>query len=212
MINEIQVGGYNSLLNKLLSMREGSPAPTLAPEIFGAFVLENDRPEWAFLKGERLGIGGQTRTAVVGNRSFVALVNPLGSGALAVVLDVAYSGDQALLERYELRFNNADTTGMTNSNRAINRDLRSIGVPGGNIPMSCQIFGGDLAAPPGVGSVIREGTWGASGTASQNDILIPLDFVLPPGFALLMSANATNTTVSVSWRWRERILDPAELR
>jgi len=58
MVNEIQVGRFNGILHKLLAMKEGAPAPTLAPEILAAIVLEADRPEYAFLGGTQLGIGG----------------------------------------------------------------------------------------------------------------------------------------------------------
>lgn len=209
MVNEIQNGRVNALLTKLLSMKEGSPAPTLAPEVISALVLESDRPEWAFLKGERLGIGGTTLAAGgAGINSYVAIVNPLGSGVLGVILGFMPSGIVGTSNEWELRFNNAVTTGLVAQNRAINRDLRSIGVPGGNIPMTLQIFAGAIAAPPGVGSILAQGVAGNS-TYSQE---IPLDFVLPPGFALLVTDPRGNQPVKVYWRWTERVLDPSETR
>lgn len=206
MINEIQQGSYNALLHKLLSMKEPEPAPTLAPEMLSALVLEMDRPEWSFLKGERIGIGGAFLAGDAVNRPRVYLFNPVGSGVLGTVLDVVVSSDSAATVTWEMRFTNSVGAAIA-QNRAINRDLRSIGVPGGNIPMTLQIFAAAQAAS-GVGSVIYTGVL----SVGASPVVIPLDFVLPPGFGLEVDQQNVSGTISANWRWRERILDLSETR
>jgi hypothetical protein len=208
MVNEVQVGAYNSLLHKLLSMKEAAPAPTLAPEVIAAFVLESDRPEWSFLKGERLGIGGNFVGGDAVNRPRVFLVNPVGSGVLCVVEDFWPATDGATIATGELRFGGGTMAApFTDGNRAINRDLRSIGIPGGNAPMTCHIWSG---VGPTVlpGSILSQFTLGVN----QGVVVLPLEFVLPPGFVLEVSNQNTSGTIAVTYRWRERALDPAETR
>src|SRR5436190_20957796 len=66
---------YRELLYKLISEDlEFPPA---------GFILENDRPEWSFLKDEvRWAIAPTTAAAVAAQLSFVQLFNPLGSGRI----------------------------------------------------------------------------------------------------------------------------------
>ena len=52
------------------------------------------RPEWAILRDEILWGGASTQAAVAGELSFVAVINPLGSGMLTVSPRPSLSGNK----------------------------------------------------------------------------------------------------------------------
>jgi hypothetical protein len=54
MFNGINEGGLNNILSQRLGVKGSSAAPAVAPEVFPCLTLENDRPEWSWLKGESL--------------------------------------------------------------------------------------------------------------------------------------------------------------
>jgi len=56
------------------------------------FVLDNDRPEWSFLKDERLWMTNLFVAAVVGARSGVGIGNRANSGVVVVVTHINNSG------------------------------------------------------------------------------------------------------------------------
>lgn len=83
VFNEIDEGGLNGILTRRLGMPGGSPAPSLAPEIMPDMTLENDRPEWGWLKGEMHCSGNVLVAAVALNHGVVEFVNPTGSNTIA---------------------------------------------------------------------------------------------------------------------------------
>lgn len=82
----IQTARYSNLLGALLNIggMEGV-ASELGAEVSPVFVLENDRPEWGFLKGERLLGAFVSQAANAGNPSFARIRNPLNSNVLGVI-------------------------------------------------------------------------------------------------------------------------------
>lgn len=83
--NEILEGGLNQALAKRLGMQTASPSPSVSPEIMAGLTLENDRPEWGYLKGEVLGSARAAQVAVAAQFSFGALSNPTGSNLIVVI-------------------------------------------------------------------------------------------------------------------------------
>jgi hypothetical protein len=79
VFNEIDEGGLNGILSRRLGMPGGSPAPSLAPEIMPQIVLESDRPEWGWLKGEMRCAGRFSVAALAGNYGYVQFYNPPSS-------------------------------------------------------------------------------------------------------------------------------------
>jgi len=71
---------YAEAINRLFQMESGdAPLPP-------GFILELDRPEWRFLKREKLWSSGALLVAgAVGNFSRAQIINPSGSGYLVVV-------------------------------------------------------------------------------------------------------------------------------
>ena len=211
MINEIQVGGYNGLLNKLLSMKEGAPAPTLAPEILAGFILENDRPEWAFLKGERL-MGLVATQTTVADQRVLALCNPVGSGLLVVVDQANCMLDDAgnAVERILWCVGNSTLPGNIFGPQP--RDSR-IMLPAFVGAATSPVFAGSLVGAGGYFGIQHDliGSPLATGATTLSRLMSPV--VLAPGSALgVVNSVAGTMTMFASWHWRERVLDPAETR
>jgi len=60
----IEVGRFSQLMRKYLEMKgQWEVAGELSPEISAVFVLETDRPDWIFLKGEKLVSCTSSRTS-----------------------------------------------------------------------------------------------------------------------------------------------------
>jgi hypothetical protein len=204
--NGIQIGRFNSLLSKLLGMSgEIDPVPTLAPEMVSVLALEVDRPEWAFLKGERRlqCFGLPTGTAVF--RGIFVARNPAGSGTLAVLESINVTPSSGAVQSFYLGLGlgalSVSTLGL------IVRDTRqnSAAVSG---PATLAVATvAQVALPP----LIEEFYHGSSLAAVGE--LVPLDIILSPGreFAMWGDIGAT-ATFKVNLKWRERVLEAAETR
>lgn len=88
--NGVNEGGLNALLARRLQVQSGAPAPACAPEIFPNLTLENDRPEWSYLKGEVLCQRHVAANAVAGQYSAIQLYLPATANALVVVTSIVH--------------------------------------------------------------------------------------------------------------------------
>lgn len=195
MPQEIQVGRFSGLLHKLLGMREGSPAPYLAPDIIATLPLEVERPEWLFLGGQAMGMRREISAADPANFSFLSLENPIGSGALLVVESVMSNIAAA---SYRLQA----SPPLGGGSAGAQLDLRS-----GLFPDVVTTVGQSAAAV----AVALPGTRVGTVTLLQ---AVPYfwPFVLPPGTALVVGGIVVNQAVEILFRWRERAIEPSELR
>ncbi len=198
--NEIQVGRYNAILHKLLDMKEGAPAPQLSADVVPALVLEQERPEWAFLSGEKLMSGYTSQAASAGNVCNVQLWNPGGSGVLCVVEQIIYGN--RWLNDYWLSWS---TVALTTNSVAASRDTRN-GI--GAITGASQCRYQFAAAPLGTGAIHKiQGT-----DAPGAPIYVKAGWVISPGYGLIASGGVQNTALSVCFHYRERVIEPSELR
>lgn len=201
-INEIQQGRFNAVLRKLFSMDVGAPSPTLATDIFPTVQLEGDRPEYEFLAGSRLCVGqGVGGAGGAGTYSRSSLVNPAGSGVLAVVthygVAVGSAGDVYFVQGTGLPYG-------TIQNTPAQRDARSNGYTSLN-RTACRIYAGSNAATDGIATCQVY----ASGAIAI--IEIP-PIVLAPGYYWGLRCYADNVAINAQFWWRERIIAPSETR
>lgn len=208
MVNEIQAGRYNANLTKLLSMKEGSPAPTLAPEILAAFVLESDRVEWGFLKAEHICLGATIQPAGVTTLAFSSIINPVGSGALVVIEQIWVSSNVSMdvflaIQKLGqptgtdgLNKNHRDTRSSTATGSNAAAGVVAVIIDGGNIPANALI-------------VFANATIRVDPTSGHT---APCEIVLSPGFRIVLEAKTINAALCVTYFWRERTLESSELR
>lgn len=195
--NEILDGELNQLLVRRLGMHGGAPAPALFPEISPSLVLENDRPEWSFLKNERLFGICDLQVGAAGEQTVGTLFNPAGSGVLAVVTRVSMSHNVA--SRILLSIDNGinlgdfDTTHLPQP-----RDGRQpFGVSTG---ATLFVGSGDLVGgfnPPNPLHVFQPVAGGITEVYDQ-------PIVLTPGTGLFWDTDTNNVQVRFGFAWRER--------
>lgn len=195
MFNEINEGGLNQVLSRRLGMQGGAPASACAPEVFPTLTLENDRPEWGYLKGERLCSTQLFRAAVAGQFSSVQMYLPANSNTIAVVTKLqVLNANQSLVSRLT-------------------------GISGGIGPWTAQgTATRDFRWAANRTSVIVETI--ANVAQPANTALALFNFnaqeladpiVIVPGTALAVIGNVVNQAVSVNVAWYERPVLPGEL-
>lgn len=194
--NQAAEFGLQQLITRRLTTPGGLPAPTVAPEMFPVISLENDRPEWGFLKGERHMTGFYQGGPTVGNFEGVELRNPAGSGVIVVVNRIVTIA--AADTRYYRAA--APIAGLLGGTAPM--DLRDP-MPGANINGIATIAG---AAAPGLppGGLMRRVEQGGYVEHREN-------WVLPPNTALQVYVGATNLLLTCWFNWTERGAQPGEL-
>ncbi|MHC4067050.1 MAG: hypothetical protein ACYSUI_21445 [Planctomycetota bacterium] len=200
-MNDIQVGRYSELLHKLLGITEGSPAPSLAPELLATLVLETDRPEWGYLGGERLCWGQVTPTPAVGARSLVQLHNNHISDLLIVVdgLELSTGANLTFVVGHldTLASGGGVTVGTTGFRDG--RYARGVAASG-------RVYSDEGAAL----ALDRE-LYNVRVLANTSRF-IPLSVVLPPGTGFAALTFTTNQAFTGSFLWRERAMTSNEAK
>jgi hypothetical protein len=202
MVNEIQVGRVNAILTKLLSMKEGSPSPVLAPEVLPVVVLENDRPEYVFLGGGKLCAGGLEQAAVALERPFVQLFNPVGSGVLLVVHYAKFESTTT----QQIQVGLSRTPATTNPAGAAGpRDLRGVAIGSLGVVGQMRSQTSTLAQPAFY--LIYDHVH-----VNFEPGFLPFPIILDPGSGLLISGTTNATNMRASFAWTERALESSEQR
>jgi len=200
-VSKIEVGRYSNLLRRILSMKGVSDVATeLSPEIASAFILEIERPEWEFLKGEKLVSAVFATAAVAAQNSGVRLRNPADSGVVAVfppggiVLGLTGNTSGIILER------NVVQAGLTTALPTVSRDTRYPVLNASALLSSQQ----NVVPPSG------EAYW-STNLPLDEPAQVNMAFVLTPGFQLQLSTLANNCAMRGTFSWLERRLDVMEL-
>lgn len=192
IFNEISdKGQLNQLMQRRLNMTGSAPAPSLLPEIGPQLVLENDRTEWGYLKGEYLFARGVAAGAPgAGLHTGLILENAPNSGLLVVIERVV--GTVASRTGTDIT-----TAGIiiVNSSLGPRRDVRTPGTGRAGILQVTQATANLFARQEHLPANVPSTT----------------EYVIPPGtfFQVMAEAAATGGTWSISWR--ERIAMPGEL-
>lgn len=198
----MQVGRYNAILHKLLAMKEGAPAPTLAPDILPVLVLESDRPEWAYLGGVALASAGAERAGVALQVAHLQIFNPVGSGALVIVNELVLASDNSAVIQWGV----TPTAMATNETVGGAADTRLLS------PIAVRNVAAQIRSDSTVGLLGMSYTLGTIRVITNQGIVIPQDVVLAPGTGLLVSNRAIAALLQVTFIWRERAFEPSEVR
>lgn len=204
LANELQIGGPNAVLHKLLNMKEGAPAPVLNPELVASLVLQDDRPEWGFLSGEHICFGSANQVAVAGELAGVLLANPVNSGVLVVMTRLFHRSTGGLIV-----FGETITAAIPGTNSAVNNaDTRAgTAVVGGR---HAGIAGQVRNVSSAVSLITAPGYYTVAPNEYRDDPNIRV--VLAPGSYFLLENNAANNPLRVLFNWYERALERSETR
>lgn len=206
IFNELQEQGIQQLLIRRLQMAgQSSPAPALAPEIFPTLEVEGERPEYAFLKGERLMSAQGTVAGVAGESTSFLLFNPIGSGQIATITKWHVEPAAASLV---LGMVGAFTVPVGTGVAEVARDTRWQTGTGG-LAGAGMLIAGVRSAPT---SVVNHIVWAQTcPTTGSQEKDVPV--ILAPGFAFELRVNVLNTTLTRAHvQWYERPAGNGELR
>jgi hypothetical protein len=200
-MSRIEQGRWSELLRRYTGAAGVTEvASELAPEIAPAFVLETERPEWYFLKGERLMGYRINVSALAGQNSGVKLRNPTTSGIIAIVTKLDISGDAT--NQVVTLTTGADTADFTTVSGTVPRDGRWLAINGACVVSFQNNAAGGNSFDGGQVPLAFE-------TYRVIDYTVN-PFVLMPGFSLrILSANV-NFNLLGSIAWLEKRLDQLE--
>lgn len=202
-MSKIERGQFSSLLRRYLGMTGVSDViDELAPEISATFTLENERPEWEFLKGAKLMSLASVVPAVGGVQSAVRLRNPAGSGVVAVFSLFIIGVQTSTGVDFSL---GPETAGV---------DLATVI---GTTPRDTRQPG--FAAAPGSALIASRGNVNPGGfnfvELAMNDLqqrpyTVASPVVLTPGFQLNIFSVQVNISLTFTMHWLEKRFDALE--
>lgn len=205
-------------LRAITGVMGDNPLPSLEA-LAGFLILENDRPEWMFPANEMLGASGAFSAQAIGNFSYIAITNPVGSGVLSIIEEAHVSPNAAggatntwalLIEIAAADGTLGAIPGAVGTSRFTPRDTRLI-QPNNLTPLVTTMTFGNAAnpflnAPNGVTSITTGITVnGSSGTQQNDQVCIP--FILKPGSRLWIVGQVVNTQIDAWASNRERAIE-----
>ena len=198
MTNQIQQTRYDRLVRRLGGIiGPGSKVSEALSELFPVLELETLLAELAVLSGTALGHGNTARGGVAVLNQHSQVFNPADSGVIATVTYIAFSTDTT----------QNIVVGLVNALLADTADPE-------------RFRDGRLGLTPGTVCQVRTESIAASSNATRirivDDVTFVLQsenglFVLPPGFGCQVGTTTQNTTLRVSYMWRERPAEQSEL-
>jgi len=198
-MTEIQQNRWDQLIRRASNIvGGGSQVNDTLNELFPFMDVETLNAELAILSGTKLCLGSTSQAALAANLSHSQLFNPVDSNTLITVERVDLSMPTGDLVEYVMA-----ALPLTNSSfTAVFRDTRLVaaGTPVGQLRDVQQ----------------------AAGLPTTGNIFVPTDtpvtlqdkrgiFVLGPGSGVTFATTTVNRTFRMSYQWRERVVEPAEL-
>lgn len=197
--NELGGGalGLNEAIGRALGMEKLAPASTLTPEISVQLELGIPPIEWMMLMGWKRASISLLIANVAAELGYCGILNPAGSGVIAVAQLGASQGSAAgALATYTIRTNITDTP--TVNAGIVPDDLRW-----GSQLTTCHLITG--AEPAGTGGAIGRVAWLPESTQ------YPRRFVLGPGTNLVIEHATVNIAFNGELYFFERRARPEEL-
>lgn len=196
-MSQIQTGRYSDLLRRLLSMKGVTDvASELSPEISPIFVLESERPEWEFLKNEKLMSNVFAPSPVAAQQTAVRIRNPSGSGAVAVFTRMWLS---AAIPIGFIAERNTDQGNLTTVLPTVARDTRTQ-----------ELNASALVASQTSNAAASGSSFWSSNLIGDTPAINNIPFILTPGNQIQITSLTVNAGLRGTLDWRERRLDVLE--
>lgn len=201
-MSELNVARITTLLRRLFVLRgEQGIVPELEDSIMPAVILENDRPEFAYLADAMLQWGALTTTAVLAERAWVRLLNPADSGVIVVVeaiQPVPLSSTHVDVTTGGTDVATADISGPFNRDFRLDTIVSRIG--------AVHLQGGTDAVKTG------QLVWRFPPTGVTQAMYDPCPVIVDPGRFLDVANLSSNVQLTCAFRWRERAMERSERR
>src|SRR5260370_28571545 len=201
--NEILVGRYNRMLQKLFSMKGSPPAAQLASEIGATIEIERVSVDQRWLSGTRCGARVQ-QVAGVGNTSQIRLRNPAGTNTL-ITLEKFLITSLTANQEYTITASNSGSAAVNLVNSAGGRfiDGRS-----GGAGHTLVISSSNGADPSLLVEVQRFAT--ILSTPYEHIVHEDQEITLSPSEAIQLTTINNHVALDLSLMWRERALEDSE--
>ena len=199
MTSELQQNRYDQLIRRVGGLiGPGSKVSEALSELFPVLEVENVRGELYALGGTVLGLGTRTSAGAAAVHQQIQLLNLPDSGVIMTVTACWLGSDTA----QEIAFGLVNTTLATFTVTQRPRDSRFDLAT----PILGQVrFGSSAAIAPDVGR-IKVGAVESVHLIDADDVA-----VLTPGNAFQVTTTALNTSLAVTFFWKERAAQPSEL-
>lgn len=199
MTYEVQQTRWDRLIRRVSgSIGPGSRVSETISELFPVLDVERVPSELLVLAGTRLAWGRSISPAVAGENARAQLFNPAGSGQIITITHlVLHPGGSDVVEMGILQVGLTDLSAV-----ARYRDSR-FGVA--LEPVAELRTDSNVGATPATFRV-RAISVESFQIQDSNDIC-----VLSPGFGLTLSETTVNSSLNVSYMWRERTAEESEL-
>ncbi len=204
--NEILVGRFNRLLQKVLSMKGGPPAPQLASEIMPVLSFWSGAENRGLESWARF-IGSVVQVGVAANFTKARIGNPAGSNIVAVIerLTVVSGNFDNIALGYAAAFlaplSPVATVGAMDTRQPTTSPT---------LILSIAVFGAAIAAAEQQYVVSFGGS--AAGQIANYDYIQTdnQEITVFPGQMLHIGQLTANETLRVNMVWRERFLEDSE--
>lgn len=208
LFNELLNSRYSDGIEKVLGLQEQHGVSAVASELQGILTLEGERPEYSYVKNEKLWAAQISIGPIAAVNSQVFILNPTASNVISVV-------------EYGV---------VDNAGGAISRVVGGLAITAAQIALITagtqgNVFNRDGRWPPTpatINSFPVTQVWSFTSAALNAAInitgIIPAggfikvdcQAVLPPGTALALINNTVNQNITVYFRGYERPMQPEE--
>lgn len=203
--NQLLNSRFSDVAEKLLGLQEQHGVTSVAPEMMPVVVFEMDRPEYSFLKREKLWYGSMNEAALAANFSQIAVINPTGSNLIVVVKGMIIDPLAANVNFQAGYIINLATWTAGTAGAPVARDRRWPIDPVAGHPLpKTQLFGIQNAAAQ-LHVELR-----ASVPTNTSSLVLPLDYVLIPGSGFGVLNGTLNAQLNATFWGYERTMLPEE--
>lgn len=198
-----QEQGINQAVSRRLNLTGGAAVPTVMPELSIGMILENDRPEWGYLKQE-IPFARTVAAAASGAGAYSGceIWNPTGSGLIVVLKLITISAQSAGGVRAGVSLSTAVPSGTAIV--GVSRDTRygsAASIPNSRVIVTST---NTYTSPASLPNLI--------GTAALERLDYDEPIILGPGGTFYVIGDTANTALSrVNFSWTERKAQPGEL-
>ncbi len=204
--NEIMVGRFNRLLQKLLSMKGSAPASQLGSEILPVLPLTYG-VELRYLESWDRFANGVITAAAVGFVSAQQLRNPSGSNVIAVVEKLVFGNTSTSTSQGHVSAG-AIGTDLASVVSGVNTRMDPRGRPSSTLQYSQQ----NTTAALGDLTEILAFPWFTGGGPANYDVIATdnQEITVLPGDAIRVVQGTQNIPLPCAIIWRERLMEESE--
>ena len=199
MTSELQQNRYDQLIRRVGGIiGPGSKVSEALSELFPVIEVENVRGELYALGGTVLGLSARTSAGAAAVHQQIQLFNQPDSGVIMTITSCWLGSDLAQAIAFGLVNTALATFTVTQRPRDSRFDLAT--------PILGQVkFGNSAAIAPDVGR-IKVGAVESVQLVDTDDVAI-----ITPGNGFQVTTTTVNTSLAVTFFWKERAAQPSEL-